>query len=356
MEQERDLTSMDQDENAARSASEDEFLPKPGTKSDLWKYFGLKKDLNGKAAVKDGLVYCKICRRKVLAKNGNASNLKAHLKNNHKHIHSQLQQRISKVDTTATTPIPSQPSITSSLARSQPYSHQSRKHKEINEAVAYFVCKDGLPIYTVEKPGFKALLKTLDSRYELPSRAHFSRSVIPGLYAATKQKVAQKVACAKYFAATTDMWSSIGLTPYMSFTLHFINEDWELNSFALAAHFLPEDHIADCLVDALEETMSEWKLTPNNLVCLTTDSGSDIVSAAKKLDWTRLSCFGHNLDLAITKALSKDRRCERALVIARKMVSSFSCSWKRRRELTRAQISLNIPQYSLVLVSIIIMH
>ena len=59
MERERDLTSMDlhdQDENAARSASEDEFLPKPGMKSDLCKYFGLKKDLNGKAAVKDGLV------------------------------------------------------------------------------------------------------------------------------------------------------------------------------------------------------------------------------------------------------------------------------------------------------------
>ncbi len=128
---ERDLTSMDLHDQDENSASEDEFLPKPGTKIDLWKYFGLKKDLNGKAAVKDRLVYCKICRRKVLAKNGNTSNFKVHLKNNHKHIHSQLQQRISKVDTTVTSPIPTRPSITSSLARSQPY-RRTDVHEPLN--------------------------------------------------------------------------------------------------------------------------------------------------------------------------------------------------------------------------------
>ena len=113
-------------------------------------------------------------------------------------------------------------------------------------------------------------------------------------------------------------------------------------------------HIADVLVDALEESMKEWSLNSKNLVCMTTDSGSNIVSAAKKLDWTRVSCFGHNLDLAITKALNKDKRCDRALRVTRKVVSAFSCSWKRRRELAKAQISLDIPKHSLVSVSTII--
>ena len=85
--------------------------------------------------------------------------------------------------------------------------------------------------------------------------------------------------------------------------------------------------------------MSEWSLKADNLVCLTTDSGSNIhvhvVAAARKLGWTWLSCFGHNLDLAIAKAVSKDKRCNRALAVARRIVSSFSCSWKRRRELIR---------------------
>ncbi len=292
----------------------EEFVPKPGTKSELWTYFGLKKGSSGKAIDDGWSVYCKLCRSRVLAKGGNTSNLRAHLKNHHKAIHSQLKQPTTSV--TGTTSTKFQPSIASSFAQSQPYPRQSKWYQELNEAIAYFICKDGLPLYTVEKAGFLSLIKRFDKRYEPPSRAHFSRSIVPDLYASTKQKVAQKLTSIEFFASTTDMWSSIGLTPYMSFTVHYINKDWDLESLALAASFVPNDHTADVLVDALEEVMSEWRLKASNLVCLTTDSGSNIVAAAKNLKWKRISSFGHNLDLAITKALTWDRRCGRALALA----------------------------------------
>ena len=199
------------------STTDQEIIPKPGTKSEVWQYFGLLKGPNGQA-IDDGSAYCKLCRKKVLAKSGNTSNLKAHLKNNHKTVHCQLQKPsapiIPKVRMPAITP----------LTQALPYGHQNKRYKELNEAVAYFICKDGLPIYTVEKPGFRSMVKKLDSRYEIPSRAHFSRSIIPDLYTSTKQKVTQEIAGLKFFAATTDMWSSIGMIPYMSFTLHFINQ------------------------------------------------------------------------------------------------------------------------------------
>jgi len=81
------------------------------------------------------------------------------------------------------------------------------------------------------------------------------------------------------------------------------------------------------------------------------DNGSNIKNAAGRLLWPRLSCFGHNLHLAITKALQGDNRCSRALGVSRKVVSAFSISWKRRRELTKAQMNLELPQRSLVAVS-----
>ncbi len=188
------------------------------------------------------------------------------------------------------------------------------------------------------------MIRKLDSRYELPSRPQFSRSIIPDLYASTKLKIAQAIKDIKFFGATTDMWSSIGMVQYMSFTIHFISDDRQLKSFVLSSTFLPKDHTADVLA----EVMSEWNLKSDSLVSLTTDSGTNIVAAARKLRWNRLSCFGHNLNLAITKALSGNRRCDRALGCVRKLVSAFSYSWKRRRELTKAQITLNIPQHHLV--------
>ena len=45
-----------------------------------------------------------------------------------------------------------------------------------------------------------------------------------------------------------------------------------------------------------------------------------MVAAARNVCWTRISCFGHNLHLGVTKALDNDGRCERVLGIARKIV------------------------------------
>jgi len=48
-----------------------------------------------------------------------------------------------------------------------------------------------------------------------------------------------------------------------------------------------------------------------------------------------LGCFGHNLNLSISKAL-KNQRVDSCLV------QGFSRSWKRRRELRNKQEALNI--------------
>uniref|UniRef100_A0A1X7U9U0 BED-type domain-containing protein n=1 Tax=Amphimedon queenslandica TaxID=400682 RepID=A0A1X7U9U0_AMPQE len=61
-----------------------ELTPKPGTRSNLWKYFGLNPDSHGNMARNSHDVYCKTCRRKVQAENRITSNQKAHLKNNHR--------------------------------------------------------------------------------------------------------------------------------------------------------------------------------------------------------------------------------------------------------------------------------
>ena len=148
---------------------------------------------------------------------------------------------------------------------------------------------------------------------------YISRTSVPALHVATIEKVKKKLNDITYFASTTDMWfSSIvsGLMPYMSYTVHFVDSEWNLQSLSLGTHFLPEDHTATILAEAMESTL--------------------------------LSCFGHNLHLGITKALNQDNRCTRALAVAHKIVSTFSISWKRRRELSKAQQNLNLPEHSLI--------
>jgi len=49
------------------------------------------------------------------------------------------------------------------------------------------------------------------------------------------------------------------------------------------------------------------ELKPEDLVGTTTDNGLNFIAAFNLLDWPRISCFGHNLDLAINKVLKIHR-------------------------------------------------
>ena len=126
-----------------------------------------------------------------------------------------------------------------------------------------------------------------------------------------------------FFSATTDLWSSCLSDPYLCLTIHYIDLEWNLQSHCLQVNYMPEDHTGENLQDALSTSLTEWGINSTSLVSITTDSGSNIKLACELLSWMRLSCFGHNLDLAINKGL-KDPRIDRVISKCRKVVSSFS--------------------------------
>jgi hypothetical protein len=50
----------------ANTGSTMELVTKPGTKAPVWEFFGLKKAEDG-TGIDNGNVYCRACRRKVVA-------------------------------------------------------------------------------------------------------------------------------------------------------------------------------------------------------------------------------------------------------------------------------------------------
>ena len=145
-------------------------------------------------------------------------------------------------------------------------------------------------------------------RYQLPHKDYFSRTAIPELYERTREQIAAKVKKeAQYFSAATDLWSSCTSDPYLCITIHYIDSEWNLQSHCLQANYMPEDHTGEQLQDALRTSFTEWGMDSTKLVAITTDSGSNIKLACELLTWMRVSCFGHNLDLAINKGLKDPR-------------------------------------------------
>lgn len=152
-----------------------------------------------------------------------------------------------------------------------------------------------------------------------------------------------------FFAATTDLWTSesgAGL-PYISFTIHYLTPDWQLEAQCLETQFFPDDHSAQNIREFFENMLEEWAIKNTDLVSITTDNATNMIKAFEDFPELWLGCFGHNLNLAISKAL-KIQRVDTAVRACRHLVQSFSQSWKRSRALKEKQAALNMPQKALI--------
>ncbi|XP_077306275.1 E3 SUMO-protein ligase ZBED1-like [Lithobates pipiens] len=304
----------------------DLFVPKRGAYSQVWAYFGFKPDDDTQQTI-----YCKQCLAVVCAPKGNTTNLFNHLKPNH----IQEYETVGKKNTAqsqSTCKHTKQTSIKGTFFNATPYPTNSLRCKEITEAITFHLAKDMAPMTTVEKEGFKKLIQTLNKRFQLPSRTYFSHVAIPGLYVKCRERVATELQDIVNFAATSDLWSSRAMEPYMSLTIHFINDDFEMTSRCLQTGFFPEDHTGEALAQGLKNALINWKLEEKNLVCITTDNGSNIVKAISINHWTRLQCFGHRLHLAIENAM-KDPRIERAM--DHKLKTESPTRWGSRQAMVR---------------------
>ncbi|XP_059366328.1 zinc finger BED domain-containing protein 4-like [Carassius carassius] len=157
------------------------------------------------------------------------------------------------------------------------------------------------------------------------------------------------MATVTFFSTTTDLWSSRTSEPYISLTVHFVDEEFELKSRCLQTSYFPADHTGENIALGLREALAAWDLCEERQVAITTDNGTNMVKAVELNQWTRIQCFGHRLHLAIENALKKNAQCiNRATGICRKIVGHFSHSWKKRVALREAQRELNLPEHAMV--------
>ncbi|XP_057181274.1 E3 SUMO-protein ligase ZBED1-like [Triplophysa rosa] len=329
-------------EQQKKGAEGRSLVPQKGSYSAVWNFFGFDE-----CDVDQVRVLCKLCSCSFKTSQGNTTNLVNHLKSHHRVQYQEFQRlKTQHASTLNTQPSTTQTTIKGTLFNAIPYSPCSQRHKEITEAITYHLAKDMCPLATVSNDGFKNMIAMLDKRYNIPSRNHFTKVALPSLYTKCRLEIEREIRSIEYFASTTDLWSSRTAEPYLSLTVHFIDSDFAMKSKLLQTSFFPQAHTGELIAAGLKEAISAWGLLEERLVCITTDNAANMIRAASVNNWTRLHCFGHRLHLAIENAM-KDSRMDRAVGLCKKLVSTFSYSWKRKREFSAAQKELKLPEHSL---------
>ena len=76
-------------------------------------------------------------------------------------------------------------------------------------------------------------------------------------------------------ALTTDIWTSLSNGAYISLTVHFVDNSWEMKSYTLGTYPFSEQYTGDNIVEKLKEVISEYKIKDNSIIAIVHDQGSN---------------------------------------------------------------------------------
>ncbi|XP_049623753.1 E3 SUMO-protein ligase ZBED1 [Suncus etruscus] len=324
----------------------------PRAKSKVWKYFGFDTDAEG-CILQWKKIYCRICVAQI-AYSGNTSNLSYHLEKNHpeefcEFVKSNTEQMREAFATAFSKLKPEAAGIPAAAAgclssapqssSASPYSGaacissmspcpstpnaapakasgaDSRRHQELTAAVLRLVCEGLYPPSIVDEPTFRALLRTAEPRYEIPSRAYFSGAALAEKYAAVRAQVLRELAGAPWCGLSVDRWDSATQNrTYVTVAAHFLGAGCEADASprpvsltpgcrCLKTFEVPEENTAETVARVLYEAFVEWGIG-SKVFGVTTDGSRDMLKACRLLDVSvQMPCLGHAFHAGMREAL-----------------------------------------------------
>ena len=127
----------------------------------------------------------------------------------------------------ATPSEPVQPKI-SHFCQQKKMDLTSKRGKEITEVIFSYIVADLKPISTIESEAFRKLVETLEPKYPTPSRTYITANVMPKLYNKKVEDLKKELEGVECVGMTHDMWTSVNTDSYGTFTVQYINDDFEL--------------------------------------------------------------------------------------------------------------------------------
>jgi len=266
-----------------------------------------------------------------------------------KHLQLKHPYRVSSSSYSKAEPKPKFARMDAFLEGSSRTCNASRADK-LNNLICLMIVKDLRPLSTVEGDGFKSLISFSEPGYNIPGRTFFTFK-LRNMYANLKDSLKTSLASVQYSAVTTDIWTSPTNDAYMSVTLHFV-DNWELRHRVIAVLPVDDRHTGDNIVNWLLEVLDRYDFTRSKVVAVVHDNGSNIVSAAKKLNdaegWCSVRCAAHTIQLVVGAALKVDD-IQQALVAARRVVEYFKRSVVATSALREKQEQMSAPCHKLVM-------
>ena len=126
----------------------------------------------------------------------------------------------------------------------------------------------------VDNEHFKDYANYLKSDVDIPSRRTVMRR-LEEIYNQKKQEMKERLnGLNSKFSITCDVWTSKNQLSFFGFTVHYIDDDWQMKEELLAFKYLQGDHDGKSLSIAFIEVLEDFAIA-DRLLAVTADNASN---------------------------------------------------------------------------------
>ncbi|KAG2685331.1 hypothetical protein I3760_10G120700 [Carya illinoinensis] len=201
-------------------------------------------------------------------------------------------------------------------------SNSANAHKFDSEtvriAIAEMIICDELPFRIVEAQGFRKVCRSLEPRFQVPSRTTAARDCIK-LFKMEKEKLRKIFKMVWRVSLTTDTWTSIQNLNYMCLTAHFIDSNWKLHKRILNFCMIP-NHKGETIGKCVDSCLQDWGIKKIFTVTVDNASSNDVaIEYLRKFEgkYIHIRCCAHIMNLIVNDGL---RDCDDSITRVRNAV------------------------------------
>ena len=276
-------------------------------RSGVWEHFQ-------KVGGKENEVVCSICKKGLSYNGSTTSNLHAHLKKYHSSLLS------TSGACTAKKPA-AQAMMTDFAAKLGTKTCGSAQAESITNLLINWVTSNMRPLSILSDSGLQSLLRHLEPGYTIPSRT-FVASAVAKRHEEGKAELRALLKSVPAVAVTTDAWTSKAVRSFATYTVHFLNNSWELQSFVLATRPMDGSHTAANIAEHIRSIADEYGIA-DKITAVVHDEAANMVVAGRLLDWSSEVCAAHRLQTCLRHAFDDSKPIKKLLAEARKVVAHF---------------------------------
>lgn len=152
--------------------------------------------------------------------------------------------------------------------------------KQLYAVILNFIVDNNLPFTTIQQPTFRQMLNTVAGRVvSVPGNKAFMQYV-RDQFNEMKRKLSDALKKQPYICVTCDVWSSRSQS-YLGMTVHYLNENYEIESFVLAFRELKKKQTYDVLAEEIFKVFEDYDISVDKVTNIVTDGGSAFCKAFK---------------------------------------------------------------------------